>query len=68
MESKDNGCGTQTPLGAVTTLRVVNRIVNLIDPGVARNEARVTHKVLSRLLFIDDQGLSQKVQAFQQKI
>jgi uncharacterized protein YjiS (DUF1127 family) len=40
---------TQAPLGAVTTLRVVDSILNLKDSVVAWNEARVTHKVLSRL-------------------
>jgi uncharacterized protein YjiS (DUF1127 family) len=40
---------TQAPLGAVATLRVVNSILNLKDAVVAWNEARVTHKVLSRL-------------------
>ena len=40
---------TQAPLGAVTTLRVVNSILNLKESLVAWNEARVTHKVLSRL-------------------
>jgi uncharacterized protein YjiS (DUF1127 family) len=40
---------TQAPLGAVTTLRVVNSILNLKESVVAWNAARVTHKVLSRL-------------------
>ena len=40
---------TQAPLGAVATLRVVDSILNLKDSVVAWNEARVTHKVLSRL-------------------
>ncbi len=40
---------TQAPLGAVTTLRVVDSILNLKNSVVAWNEARVTHKVLSRL-------------------
>jgi len=40
---------THAPLGAVATLRVVNSILNLKDSAVAWNEARVAHKVLSRL-------------------
>ena len=40
---------TPAPLGAVTTLRVVDSILNLKNSVVAWNEARVTHKVLSRL-------------------
>ncbi|PCH68817.1 MAG: hypothetical protein COC12_09690 [Rhodobacteraceae bacterium] len=40
---------TQAPLGAVTTLRVVNSILNLKDSVVAWNQTRVTRKILSRL-------------------
>jgi len=40
---------TQAPLGAVATLRVVDSIFNLKNSVVAWNEARVTHKLLSRL-------------------
>ncbi len=40
---------TQAPLGAVATLRVVDSIFNLKNSVVAWNEARATHKQLSRL-------------------
>lgn len=40
---------TQAPLGAVTTLRVVDSILKLKDSVVAWNEARMTRNVLSRL-------------------
>ena len=40
---------TQAPLGAVTTLRVVDSILNLKNSVMAWNQARVTHNVLSRL-------------------
>ncbi|OUS37831.1 hypothetical protein A9Q94_04305 [Rhodobacterales bacterium 56_14_T64] len=51
---------TQAPLGAVATLRVVDSIFNLKNSVVAWNEARVTHKLLSRLSTeqLEDIGLT----------
>lgn len=50
----------QAPLGAVTTLRVVDSAINLIDTFVAWNEARLTRKVLMSLSAdqLEDIGLS----------
>ena len=50
----------QAPLGAVTTLRVVDGAINLIDTFVAWNEARMTRKVLMSLSAdqLEDIGLS----------
>ncbi len=51
---------TQAPLGAVTTLRVVDSILNLKDLAVAWNQARVSREALSRLSpqQLDDIGLT----------
>lgn len=40
---------TQTPLGAVAILRILDSIQNLANSVVAWNEARVTNNALSRL-------------------
>jgi len=40
---------TQTPLGAVATLRVVDSVLNLKEIAVSWNDARVTRKALSNL-------------------
>jgi uncharacterized protein YjiS (DUF1127 family) len=51
---------THVPLGAVTTLRIVDSILNLKDLAVAWNQARVSREALSRLSpqQLDDIGLT----------
>jgi len=51
---------TQTPLGAVATLRVVDSVLNLKEIAVSWNDARVTRKALSNLSSeqLEDIGLS----------
>ena len=51
---------THVPLGAVTTLRIVDGILNLKDLVVAWNQARVSRNALSRLSpqQLDDIGLT----------
>ena len=51
---------THAPLGAVTTLRIVDSILNLKDLAVAWNQARVSREALSRLSpqQLDDIGLT----------
>ena len=51
---------TRVPLGAVTTLRVVDGVMHLIASIVAWNEARITRNVLLSLSAeqLDDIGLT----------